>query len=120
MLSAPLLPIPWSALKQHPTPPSQGHAHVYYPASMRLCVLRVCVCYGEVAASFQAWLIVHCALYTCIHINLQMYSSKHLGSLILCFQVSASSAAAPSDRLAAVSFEKIKGEVTVIFEMSTL
>ena len=41
-------------------------------------------------------------------------SSKHLGALILHFLVSASSAAAPSDRLAAVRIEEIKGEVTVM------
>ena len=38
-------------------------------------------------------------------------SSKHFGSLIVCFLVSASFAAAPSDRLAAVRIEVIKGEI---------
>ena len=41
-------------------------------------------------------------------------NSKHFGSLIVCFLVS--SAAAPSDRLAAVRIEGIKGEVTVMSE----
>ena len=66
-----------------------------------------------------------------IHIHLQMYKCTYkdslgmlrtpspgqlqtLGSLILCFLVSASFAAAPSDRLAAVRIEGIKGEVTVM------
>ena len=41
-------------------------------------------------------------------------SSEHLGSFALCFLASASSAAAPSDKLAAVRMEGIKGEVTVM------
>ena len=43
-----------------------------------------------------------------------LYIHKHFGSLIVCFLVSASFAAAPSDRLAAVRIEGNKGEVTVI------
>ena len=71
---------------------------------------------------------MHGALY--IHIHLQMYkctykdslgmlytpqpNSKHFGSLIVCFLVSASFATAPSDRFAAVRIEGIKGEVTMM------
>ena len=72
---------------------------------------------------------MHGALYMNIFANVQMYvqlvykdsfayavythpSSKHLESLILCFLVF--SAAAPSDRLAAVRIEGIKGEVNVM------
>ena len=40
--------------------------------------------------------------------------SEHLGSFALCFLASASSAAAPSGKLAAVRMEGIKGEVTVM------
>eukprot|EP00731_Ephydatia_muelleri_P033476 Em0030g33a len=40
--------------------------------------------------------------------------SEHFGSFALCFLTSASSAAAPSDKLAAVRIEGIKGEVTVM------
>ena len=41
-------------------------------------------------------------------------SSEHLGSFALYFLASASSTAAPSDKLAAVRMEGIKGEVTVM------
>ena len=41
-------------------------------------------------------------------------SSEHLGSFALCFLASASTTAAPSDKLAAVRIEGIKGEVTVM------
>ena len=43
-----------------------------------------------------------------------LYIHIHVGSLIVCFLVSASFAAAPSDRLAAVRIEGIKGEVTLM------
>ena len=89
-----------------------------------MCVACVCVM-ESLLPQFQAWLS---ALY--IHIHLQMYKYTYkdslgscihpaqlqtlIKSLILCFLVSASSAAAPSDRLAAVKIERIKGEVTVM------
>ena len=90
------------------------------------CVCE-CVCYGEVAASISSlanWCMVLCIyIYICkcayVHTVFGYAvsthpSSKHLGSLIFYFLVSASSAAAPSDRLAAVRIEGIKGEVTVM------
>ena len=40
--------------------------------------------------------------------------TQHLGSFALCFLASTSSAAAPSDKLAAVRIEGIKGEVTAM------
>ena len=50
--------------------------------------------------------------------HLQMYKSAYKDSVILCFLVSASSAGAPSDRLAAVKIEGIKGEVTVMSKVA--
>ena len=54
----------------------------------------------------------------CLHRKLRgihtQPSSEHLGSFALCFLASASSAAAPSDKLAVVRMEGIKGEVTVM------
>ena len=63
---------------------------------------------------------IHLQMYRCTYkdslgmLYTPQPSSKHLGTLILCFLVSASSAAAPSDRLADVRIEGIKGEVTVM------
>ena len=74
--------------------------------SRSMCV--VCVCYGEVAASISSlanWCMLFCIyMYICKCTNVRIKivwvwpipSSKHLES---CFLVSASSAAAPSDRL---------------------
>ena len=88
----------------------------------------VCVCYGEVAASISSlanWCMVLCIyIFICkctnVHIKIVWVCCIHpaklqqLRSLILCFLVSASSAAAPSDRLAAVRIEGIKGEVSAM------
>ena len=83
----------------------------------------VCVCVMErLLPQFQAWLIgAWCSVYTYsfakVHIKIVWVCCIHparlkpLGLLILCFLVSASSAAAPSNRLAAVRIEGIKGEV---------
>ena len=90
---------------------------------MCVCVCAcVYVCYGEVLPQFQAWLIgTWCSVYTYtfakVHIKIVWVCCIHpaqlksLWLLILCFLVSASSVAAPSDRLAAVRIEGIKGEV---------
>ena len=43
-----------------------------------------------------------------------LYIHIHFGSLIVCFLVSASFAAAPSVRLAAIRIQEIKEEVTVM------
>ena len=88
-----------------------------------VCV-SVCVCYGQVAGSISSlanWCMVLC-IYTYIHkctnvhINIVWVRCMHptqlqtLWVIDLCFLVSASSAAAPSDRLTAVRIEGIKGE----------
>ena len=80
---------------------------------MCVCVcVCVCVCDMErLLPQFQAWLIgAWCSVYTYTFANVQMTtykdrlgmlykSSKHFWLLILCFLVSASSAAAPSEGL---------------------
>ena len=70
-----------------------------------MCVC-VCVC-DIVCTNVHIKIVWVYAVYT-------QPSSKHFGSLIVCFLVSASFAAVPSDRLAAVRIEGIKGEVTMM------
>ena len=84
----------------------------------------VCVCYGEVAASISSlanWCMVLCIyIYICKCTNVVWGCRIHpaqlqaLRVIDLCFLVSAFSAAVPSDRLAAVRIEGMKGEVTVM------
>ena len=113
------------------SPAQKAYPRLYYPASIRLrYVSCMCVCYGRLLPSFQAWLIgAWCSVDTYTFANIQMYiqcvnivwvcyiQPSQLQTLrVIDFMLSGLSllCCSPSDRLAAVRIEGIKGEVTVM------
>ena len=100
------------------------HTHArLLPCRGGRCV--ACACYGEVAASISSlanWCMVHCVyIYICRCTNVQIkivcihpFQLQPLTVIDCMLSGPSLLCSAPSDRLAAVRIEGIKGEVTVM------